>query len=85
MGENLSDARTEFKANPREWRTAPLWGIGKYVLHAKTDIAFLHDGRAKSVEEAILWHDGEAKKVKKNFMNLSAQDREKVIQYIKEL
>ena len=85
MGENLSDARIEFKASPREWRTAPLWGIGKYILTAKTGIALLHDGRAKSVEEAILWHDGEAKRVKKNFMNLSAQDREKVIQYIKEL
>lgn len=85
MGEGLSDGRSEFKATPREWRTAPLWGIGKYILTSKMQPELLHDGRAKSIEEAILWHGGEAKEIKNNFMNLPQERREKVIHYIKEL
>ncbi len=85
MGEELSDGRTEFKAEPQEWRTAPLWGIGKYKIVSKKDPVFLHDGRAKTLEEAILWHGGEAQNSKNNFMNLSKIQREFIIQYIKEL
>lgn len=85
MGEDLSDGRSEFKATPREWRTAPLWGIGKYVLTSKSEPELLHDGRAKSVEEAILWHGGEATQSKNSFMNLSAKNRKNIINYIKEL
>lgn len=85
MGEGLSDGRSEFKATPREWRTAPLWGIGKYILTLKKEPDLLHDGRAKTIEEAILWHGGEADEIKKNFMNLSQKEREKIINYIKEL
>ena len=85
MGEDLSDARDEFKATPREWRTPALWGIGKYKLASKQEPELLHDGRAKTVEEAILWHGGEAQKIKNDFMNLSRENRERIINYIKEL
>jgi len=85
MGEDLSDGRKEFKATPREWRTPALWGIGKYRLASRQAPELLHDGRAKTIEEAILWHGGEARKIKINFMNLSYENREKIINYIKEL
>lgn len=85
MGEGLSDGRSEFLANANEWRTAPLWSIGKYETALGRKADFLHDGRAKSIEEAILWHGGEALKSKNNFMNLTKDQRQKVIRYIKEL
>ena len=85
MGEALSDGRSEFLATSQEWRTAALWSIGRYknVLGKKPEL--LHDGRAKNIEEAILWHGGEAKNSKISFMHLSKEEREKVIKYIKEL
>ena len=61
MGDGLADGRPDFAASGREWRTAPLWGIGlteKVSGHTE----FLHDGRARSLAEAILWHGGEAEK-----------------------
>ena len=85
MGEGLSDGRTEFKAEENEWRTAPLWGIGKYALAIGKSPDFLHDGRAKTLEEAILWHGGEAKKSRDNFMSLSKSQREAMLRYINEL
>ncbi|MDQ7061261.1 MAG: di-heme oxidoredictase family protein [Sulfurimonas sp.] len=85
VGEGLSDGRSEFRATPREWRTAPLWGIAKYIRASNNKAELLHDGRAKSIEEAILWHGGEAQEIKNTFMNLSARQREDIIQYIKEL
>ena len=63
MGEGLADNRPEFLANGREWRTAPLWGVGLTEL-VNGHNQLLHDGRARSVEEAILWHGGEAEAVK---------------------
>ncbi|MGE9291894.1 MAG: di-heme oxidoredictase family protein, partial [Puniceicoccales bacterium] len=59
MGEDLSDNRPIFNATGSEWRTPPLWGIGT-LNHVHEDTAFLHDGRASTLEEAILWHGGEA-------------------------
>lgn len=85
MGDDLSDGREEFLATKNEWRTAPLWGIGKYILASSKEPELLHDGRAKSVEEAILWHGGEANASKKAFMNLSKTQRDSIINYIKEL
>ena len=85
MGEGLSDGRTEFEATANEWRTAPLWGLGKYRLALGKEPELLHDGRAKTVEEAILWHGGEAQKVTRNFMNLSKKQRDSIIRYIGEL
>jgi len=85
MGEGLSDGRTEFDATAQEWRTAPLWGLGKYKLALGKAPELLHDGRAKTVEEAILWHGGESEKVKQNFMNLSKKQRDSILRYIGEL
>jgi CxxC motif-containing protein (DUF1111 family) len=85
MGEALSDGRVEFKAGAREWKTPPLWGIGKYKLATGKSPELLHDGRAKTIEEAILWHGGEAKNTKKVFMSLTKTQRESIIKYIKEL
>ncbi len=63
MGEGLADNRPDFKADGKEWRTPPLWGIGlTQTIHNHT--FFLHDGRARNLMEAIMWHDGEAKNSK---------------------
>jgi len=85
MGDALSDGRSEFLATAREWRTAPLWSLGKYEKALGQPPELLHDGRAKSIEEAILWHGGEAKSAQERFMHLSKEEREKVIAYIREL
>ncbi len=84
MGDDLADGRPDYLANGKEWRTAPLWGIG---LFAKTNGTpfYLHDGRARTVEEAILWHGGEAQKSKEKFMQLSKEDRKKLIVFIQSL
>lgn len=60
MGEGLADHREEFRANGRQWRTPPLWGLG-LTARVSGHTQFLHDGRARDVLEAILWHDGEAR------------------------
>jgi CxxC motif-containing protein (DUF1111 family) len=84
MGEGLADNRPDGLANGQEWRTPPLWGIGlTRLVNGQTH--FLHDGRAKSLEEAILWHGGEAQNVKDNFINLSEQERQSVISFLESL
>lgn len=84
MGEGLADNRPDFLASGTEWRTMPLWGIG---LFEKTNGVpyYLHDGRARTLEEAILWHDGEAKKAKQAFMQLSQTDRSRLIKFLQSL
>jgi CxxC motif-containing protein (DUF1111 family) len=82
MGEGLADGVYEFNANGREWRTAPLWGIG--LQEYKTgQQRFLHDGRARTISEAILWHGGEAEPVKKAYLALTKQQRDALIKFIK--
>jgi CxxC motif-containing protein (DUF1111 family) len=84
MGEALADNRTDFLANGNEWRTQPLWGIG--LIPTVNDHTFLlHDGRARSIEEAILWHGGEAETSKQDFKNLAAEQRQQVITYVNSL
>lgn len=78
MGEDLNDNRREFLADPSEWRTTPLWGIGK-------NTNFLHDGRASTIEEAILWHGGEAMRSKVLFMKLPINNREKLLKFVSQL
>ncbi len=84
MGDGLADNRQDYVANGREWRTAPLWGIGLFEKTNGTPY-YLHDGRARTMEEAVLWHDGEAAKAKQQFMQLSRADRESVIRFLKSL
>ena len=81
MGKGLADERSEFLATGNEWRTAPLWGMGLYKK-VSGEANYLHDGRAKSIEEAILWHGGEAQKSKEDFMALEKQSRNKVLEFL---
>jgi CxxC motif-containing protein (DUF1111 family) len=84
LGEELADNRTDFRADGKEWRTPPLWGIGLVsVVNGHTN--FLHDGRARSLEEAILWHGGEAEQSKNDFVNLKKSDREKILIFLNSL
>jgi CxxC motif-containing protein (DUF1111 family) len=84
MGEGLADNRPDFLADGNEWRTPPLWGIGLFEK-VNNHTFYLHDGRARNLEEAILWHDGEAKASKENFMNLSKTDRLALISFLNSL
>lgn len=81
MGDRLADNRPTYSANGREWRTAPLWGIGlTQVINPKA--TFLHDGRAQTLEEAILWHGGEAEASSTYFKALSRAEREAVVAFL---
>lgn len=84
MGDGLADNRRDFQASGREWRTRPLWGLG-HTQVVNLRAGFLHDGRARTIEEAILWHDGEAKYAKDNFTNLSKENRVNIIKFLKSL
>jgi CxxC motif-containing protein (DUF1111 family) len=84
MGEGLADHRPDFRANGREWRTAPLWAIGLTVTVLGQQ-NYLHDGRARTLEEAILWHGGEAENAKDGFMNLPRDERGKLIKFLSSL
>ncbi|MUU79787.1 di-heme oxidoreductase family protein [Winogradskyella endarachnes] len=84
MGDDLADNRPDFDANGNEWRTQPLWGIG--LISTVNDHTFLlHDGRARNVEEAILWHGGEAETIKNAFKNLTEAERQNVIDFVNSL
>lgn len=84
MGEGLSDGRSDGTASPTEWRTAPLWGLGM-IRSVNPDAGFLHDGRARSIEEAILWHGGEAAASRNGFVALDVADRERLLIFLKSL
>lgn len=84
MGEALTDGRPDFEAQGNEWRTPPLWGIGLVKVVNKHTF-FLHDGRARNLEEAILWHGGEAQKSKEGFLKLPQSDRAKLIKFLESL
>lgn len=84
LGDGLSDGRPEFDATGNEWRTPPLWGIGRvHVVNGHT--ALLHDGRARGFAEAILWHGGEALAAREHFRNLSAADRAAIVRFLESL
>ncbi len=68
-----------------KFRTAPLWGIKKMIKNLKNAQNFLHDGRARTIEEAIIWHSGEAENAKRQFMNLPLESRRKIIKFIGQL
>lgn len=84
MGEGLADGRPDFKATGREWRTAPLWGIG-LIKSVNGHGDLLHDGRARNVTEAILWHGGQAERSREAFRNLPKQDREALVTFVESL
>jgi len=86
MGADLAYDRPDFLASGSEWRTSPLWGIGlTATVLGKSDENYLHDGRARSLEEAILWHGGEAAASRDGFLSSSASQRDALIQFLRSL
>ena len=84
MGAGLADNRPDFLASGSEWRTPPLWGIGLVkVVNGHTN--FLHDGRARGLLEAILWHGGEAEQSREAVQGMSASDRNALIAFLESL
>jgi CxxC motif-containing protein (DUF1111 family) len=81
LGLGLADHELVGVVHPTRWRTAPLWGIG-YRLSRESKPTFLHDGRARSVEEAVLWHDGEAAVVRERFEQLPRARREQLLRFV---
>lgn len=84
MGEGLADNRSEFQANGREWRTPPLWGLGlTQAVSGHTQL--LHDGRARNVLEAILWHGGEAQAAQRQVLAFDAEQRAALLSFLNSL
>lgn len=84
MGEGLADNRTEFQASGREWRTPPLWGLGlTETVSGHTQL--LHDGRARNVMEAILWHGGEAQAAQRQVLAFDADQRAALLAFLNSL
>lgn len=84
MGEGLADGRPDFEADGREWRTAPLWGLG-LIQTVNGHEFLLHDGRARGINEAILWHGGEAEASRERFRNMPKSEREALIAFLRSL
>ncbi|WP_084368746.1 di-heme oxidoredictase family protein [Rhizobium sp. RU36D] len=84
MGEGLADGQQVGVASGREWRTPPLWGIG-LTRQVNGHTFFLHDGRARNLAEAILWHGGEAEAARNAFAALSRADRADLITFLESL
>ncbi|HTE52831.1 MAG TPA: di-heme oxidoredictase family protein [Kofleriaceae bacterium] len=81
MGEGLADGRPDFMASGSEWRTAPLWGVG-LVQTVQPGSGYLHDGRARTIAEAILWHGGEAEAAADGFRQASSDDRAALLAFL---
>ncbi|WP_299486697.1 di-heme oxidoredictase family protein [Acaryochloris sp. IP29b_bin.137] len=84
MGPGLADHRPDFEADGQEWRTPPLWGIGLVKMVNKHTF-FLHDGRARNITEAVLWHGGEAQASKERFLQMSEKDRTDLVAFLSAL
>jgi len=84
MGEGLADHRPEAQASGREWRTPPLWGIG-HAQEIDPRASFLHDGRARTLLEAILWHGGEAENARDAVTKLPPSERSQLLAFLKSL
>ena len=84
MGDGLADGRPEGEASGREWRTPPLWGIG--LTETVSDhTLFLHDGRARNLLEAILWHGGEAEASKERVVAMTREERAALLAFLRSL
>ena len=84
MGDGLADGQAVGMATGREWRTPPLWGIG-LTQTVNGHSFFLHDGRARNLTEAILWHGGEAERARDAFASMQAEDRQSLITFLESL
>jgi CxxC motif-containing protein (DUF1111 family) len=84
MGTDLADDRPDYEADGREWRTPPLWGLG-LIATVNRHTLLLHDGRARGVAEAILWHGGEGETARETFRNLPREDRAALVRFLESL
>jgi len=84
MGDALADNRPDFKASGNEWRTAPLWGVGLFEIVNYPGF-YLHDGRARNLVEAIMWHGGEAQGSVDKFKNMTSNERKAILKFLKSL
>ena len=87
MGPGLADAYVEGQATGNLWRTAPLWGIGytDRAMGTAGKVGYLHDGRARNLTEAVMWHGGEAERARQRFAGLSAADRQALLAFLQSL
>ena len=87
MGADLADKLVEGQASGSMWRTSPLWGIGytNKVMGNAAQVGYLHDGRARTLTEAIMWHGGEGDKARQRFAALSASDRAALLAFLNSL
>lgn len=84
MGEDLADGRPDYLAGGRQWRTAPLWGLGlQRVVNGHMEL--LHDGRARGFAEAILWHGGQALPSREAFGRMSKTDRDALVRFLESI
>ncbi|MBF9031744.1 c-type cytochrome [Rhodobacterales bacterium HKCCE3408] len=84
MGDGLADGRPEARATGREWRTPPLWGIGM-TAEVSGHTEFLHDGRARNLLEAVLWHGGEAQPARDHVVQMDPADRAALLSFLESL
>ncbi|MVV52126.1 c-type cytochrome [Pseudomonas sp. PB120] len=84
MGDGLADNRSEFQAGGRDWRTPPLWGVG-LTEAVSGHTQFLHDGRARNLLEAVLWHDGEAAAARQQVLSFNAEQRAALLAFLNSL
>lgn len=84
MGPGLADGRDDYLATGREWRTPPLWGLG-LIERINPGAGYLHDGRARTLEEAVLWHGGEGAVARERFKALLAEDRRALRAFLRSL
>ena len=84
VGEGLADHRPDFRADGRQWRTPPLWGIG-LIPDVNGHQRLLHDGRARGVLEAVLWHGGEAEASRRQVLRFSAEERAALVRFVESL
>ena len=80
-GAGLADNSLEGEASGSEWRTSPLWGLG-LTKKVNSKAGFLHDGRASTISEAILWHGGEAQAIRHQFIKLGTAQREQLLTFL---
>jgi CxxC motif-containing protein (DUF1111 family) len=84
MGAALADNRVDFEAAPNEWRTPPLWGLGlQQAVNGHTRL--LHDGRARDINEAILWHGGEAERAQQTYLSMTKEQRAALLAFLNSL
>ena len=84
MGDGLADGRQDFRASGRHWHTAPLWALGlQKTVNGHTEL--LHDGRAHNFVEAIVWHDGEARRARERFVEMDSGDRAVMVKFLESL